>query len=820
MQERTKRRKAVRADDHEPHRAKKQLPPKKAHVTPLRRGDACLRCRAKKLKCSADKPVCDQCSKRSDSCVYDTGRPATRIEKLEAELAQMEDPKSDSIPPENPRPSTSSYGSSISQGLVTPYASGPPVSNGSLPYVHEPLYADSFRDSGTPDPGLYTRQAMGMTVEMNFAPSPAFGAAKGEPDGYSDQFAGWAWPTAGLGLEWTTPQHIQQTAASPGFVAPLGQSPFTVSHNNVGEGNYWSPSAQKNRAVPGSAAGLGRGDDGLARMRISSLGTLPMQADYDFGNTSSGSINIVPQRQASSTPHFMRYPPPLQTSTPATSGNGDGPERDLTEDDISQSARDYLLNLFFCPDPPRCRFGSECFTEAQFHQRLSLPSPSQPHPALLFSMYTIASSTSYIPAIKSLEESLYDITTRLVERAMREAQGEKDGGRRRLVDVVNASKNLSKWLFLKGRDLEGFVWSSKAISLAVACELHKIPSSVLQESQMSTSSASLLPPPQSQWELCERIHAFWSAWGNERARRLRTPWPSLLRDEMILTPLPRPPDDYLNGTILQVPDVNLRTLYNGPLTDDHRGIDSLYSFLFASLHLFHRASTVSSREIESPMSYRLLSTLDPTRSPREAYPEVCEEITGMCVWVESIVPDRWSIHASAGQEAEGWKNQDAPIIFLLLICARIHLLSPAHQADQQAFVELVDRAADLVGRWMDRIAVLEEESRSKRGAMGSDKGSWRNKHGLCGPYRETLFDYVVEKLGECEGIAMRSGDHAGEFSSCPWERKLIDGRRCSQVQGEGLEGRWGKPKVAEMRICITIVILFNSPAKRVESYHV
>lgn len=40
-------------------------------------------------KCSARKPSCDQCSKRNDSCVYDTARPATRVQKLEAKLGKQ-----------------------------------------------------------------------------------------------------------------------------------------------------------------------------------------------------------------------------------------------------------------------------------------------------------------------------------------------------------------------------------------------------------------------------------------------------------------------------------------------------------------------------------------------------------------------------------------------------------------------------------------------------------------------------------------------------------------------------------------------------------
>ncbi|RSH83686.1 hypothetical protein EHS25_005590 [Saitozyma podzolica] len=63
----------------------------KAPGEPLRRGDACLMCRGKKLKCSATKPVCDECAKRKYHCVYDAVRPASRVEKLEKKLAELEE---------------------------------------------------------------------------------------------------------------------------------------------------------------------------------------------------------------------------------------------------------------------------------------------------------------------------------------------------------------------------------------------------------------------------------------------------------------------------------------------------------------------------------------------------------------------------------------------------------------------------------------------------------------------------------------------------------------------------------------------------------
>ena len=124
----------------------------------------------------------------------------------------------------------------------------------------------------------------------------------------------------------------------------------------------------------------------------------------------------------------------------------------LSEADISQSARDYLLDLFFCP--PRVAFGSEVWSEDQFRAKMALPPAQRPHPCLCFSMYTLAASTSYIPAVRALADSLYSIALQKVDEAVT-AQD-------RLLDAINAAKGLGKWQFSRARPLEGFYLSNRA----------------------------------------------------------------------------------------------------------------------------------------------------------------------------------------------------------------------------------------------------------------------------------------------------------------------------------------------------------------------
>lgn len=126
----------------------------------------------------------------------------------------------------------------------------------------------------------------------------------------------------------------------------------------------------------------------------------------------------------------------------------------LQESDISQSARDYLLDLFFCP--PRIQAGSEPWSEAHFKSRMKSGSRQRAHPGLLFAMYTTAASSSYIPAVRALADSLYTIAVQKVDEGISQED--------RLLDCINATKMLSKWLFSKARALEAYSMIWKAVS--------------------------------------------------------------------------------------------------------------------------------------------------------------------------------------------------------------------------------------------------------------------------------------------------------------------------------------------------------------------
>ena len=80
----------------------------------LKRGDACLYCRKRRIKCSATKPSCQHCTKLKRECVYDNGKHVSRVKQLEEKVAELEgllgtapDPSSLSGNSSHPTPATS-----------------------------------------------------------------------------------------------------------------------------------------------------------------------------------------------------------------------------------------------------------------------------------------------------------------------------------------------------------------------------------------------------------------------------------------------------------------------------------------------------------------------------------------------------------------------------------------------------------------------------------------------------------------------------------------------------------------------------------------
>lgn len=147
------------------------------------------------------------------------------------------------------------------------------------------------------------------------------------------------------------------------------------------------------------------------------------------------------------------------------------------------------------------------------------------------------------------------------------------------------------------------------------------------------------------------------------------PWASPIRDETILTPLPYAPDDYLTGSIVHLPDVSLRDLYELPYTGAPPP-NYNYGLMMAALHLVDRAKSVRETPISQGTFRELAHGSAVSRSPRVDTPAVYGEIMDAANHLFGKLPPsaRIDIHSPAP-----WVSFDVPMLVS-------H--SPIHSHDQ------------------------------------------------------------------------------------------------------------------------------------------
>lgn len=385
--------------------------------------------------------------------MYDAVRPASRVERLERKLAEMDE--------QDLQEALAARRHSVSATSSTPLSmSFPPATSATVPsqasYVTYPPVFD-FNGYSFPN-------SMG-TIDS---------------DGTNRSSGEWQQPRAlsapdalvGLpGLGWTgtnTPSTV--TGAGGGSMSIDWQSIGGANNlesgwdnglTNTANGFSFNGSFSSNAAPDAQNSFLGVSLDPSSSL-MSSPSTYP-------AGLSSGSPLIHPVAPAttvtgtSSSTSFdlssLQFSSDGQSYIPALNPDSLGLNEDATrvqlhERDISQSARDYLLDLFFAP--PREPFGSECWTEGQFRARLNLPPGQRPHSCLLLAIYMTAASGSYIPAVRSLADSLYDLAVVKLDEAIQKQD--------RILDATNAAKMLCKWLFARARALEAYQMAYKMVS--------------------------------------------------------------------------------------------------------------------------------------------------------------------------------------------------------------------------------------------------------------------------------------------------------------------------------------------------------------------
>ncbi|WRT66600.1 uncharacterized protein IL334_003559 [Kwoniella shivajii] len=786
----------------------------KAIVQPLRRGDACLMCRAKKLKCSAQKPMCDQCAKRKDRCVYDAARPASRVEQLERKLAEMDEAdfrealarrtslglsgfdsptknlsfsSAQALGQDNGMPSFSGYDMMDPVSTQVRQPAELPASPTSVAHILN-VDTEPLVDINDILPSLFSwPNILGTTSQIDH-----YGSESSNIPHYAQSHNQLFWPFLGGATsdsflfsgsssnEGIYDNSIISTASTSAASSRSQSQELVASYISPQHANV-SPSIPELSNLTFSTSDETNTLDISARCHTPRPEPRSLTSDQQIDSTISQGGTEMNQAAGSQFPTALEVVESVTRLKKAADLNA----QIIGERELCEAARGYLLDLFFSPHRHITECGSEFLSKEEFITRLSLPEGQSPHPCLQFSMYTVASSSSYVPSIRRLAEPLFQMTISKLDEAIRKQD--------RLLDAIKASKTLSKWLFAQSRPLEGYLYSNKSVSLCMACGLHQIPSSVYsvqQHQAKPVKTNTLLSPPQNQQELGERIHSFWSTWGNERGGSLTHHWPSAIEDESITTPLPRPKEDYHNLEIMMSqPDITLRDLYNLPYQEKATPLRSLYAYLLVSEHLNYRATKLAA---QSPAgissSYRFLAQLGSHSTasvPREHYPAAYKEIMDTSYWLENNMPEDWKFQFL---HDPSWIEPDIPIIGLCLKASRMHLHPIQSEIDRPIGLNIAFECSSIIKSIISYSQAQsslptspspESNTNSPSTNVNQDAESLdskirstRDNDGLSGPYALTPSFGVVKKL--LEGYQVFKGlGRLDEATRCKIEAQSI-----------------------------------------------
>ncbi|KAL0577332.1 hypothetical protein V5O48_004656 [Marasmius crinis-equi] len=459
-------------------------PTRKAAVTPLQRGLACLSCRKRKLKCDGKRPVCSSCTKmkREEECEYEDKKQKSRTQKLKEKLAMLEERIRElEGPSEGAGTSEAASSSSPSGGFYDP-----PVQLHGTAQLLAPPDLDNIDLSGLTEPG-------------GSRPVSVAG-----------------WPTGSAS---------SSASSSSGSIAPVSRSVTNSPFGNVEFDQL-----------------LGMGSSDFAGM-----------ASNVFDFTNPFDSNAFMNNSVSVIPHW-------DPKTPLPDEN-----------------KRILLDIFYA-HRHQCWFDGDFsrFDPTKSTHHHLLQKYSEPHPALMNSIYLLACYFARSPSFSELENTFLTRTLHEITVALDQSD--------RLVDVVQASCLLAVYLFANSRILEGYCHSFSAARLAVGLGLHQLqhPKSfsvqgafAASENSSSSSSnplpglitglgpsgASPIPisPPQNITELRDRISVFWQVFMVDRCWSVANGLPVALPDGehhqgRIKTPWPEPPDESSEGAMNNDPN--------------------------------------------------------------------------------------------------------------------------------------------------------------------------------------------------------------------------------------------------------------------------
>ncbi|KAL0255322.1 hypothetical protein I308_100120 [Cryptococcus tetragattii IND107] len=595
-----------------------------SHPPPLKRGDACLYCRKRRIRCSATKPTCTHCAKIGRECVYDVKKPTSRVQQLEEKVAQLESllrngamsgegvPSAPGLQANGSTPSLPHQSSDNTSPEATP-----------LPQQISTSTSYSFLNNETLDVNLFGGKYPAIPpADNDFNLFPSFGGSifgsigsiMPQPQPQAEQAFDFS------ALDPTFMNMVNSFQISTGLTEPIpqpqqqqqpmafGQSPAPPappSHLNAVQASI-NPHTAQPFPLSTSAEPMPQ--------TYTSLPKLPFLNNNFCTSVASEALPTNPSvvaelASASANVHEDMDALLKATAAPSAEQWATGMTQDLNFDrgqentqlvggwfdanDLPKVARDHLLNLFFSG---MRLFGQE-FHVPRFMASLSLPLSKRPHNCLLYSMYTMASRISTSQPIRNLEPHFHSIACRQLELAITQAD--------KLLDAIRASSILAVYKYSIARYHEGWMMSGQAARLAISCGLHQIQSSVWKSNNnksyemvadlggLMRHRSYILPPPVDAVEHGERIWAFWSIFVVDRCGSISTQWVPAIPDDVIITPFPRPLHEYELGLVTEADNISISSIYapspprSRPLRYDYA---DLVNIRLRAITLLERAS--------------------------------------------------------------------------------------------------------------------------------------------------------------------------------------------------------------------------------------
>ncbi|KAH7333969.1 hypothetical protein B0J17DRAFT_120451 [Rhizoctonia solani] len=234
----------------------------------------------------------------------------------------------------------------------------------------------------------------------------------------------------------------------------------------------------------------------------------------------------------------------------------------LEKDDLSVTQRDFLIKIFL---QHHQRMGLEIWVP-DFLASLDLPPKDQPHPGLMWMIYSFAAFLSEDPQLQADLPHFLERARRNLEKSY--AKGD------RLFDYVRGQTLYASIMCMSGKIHQGAMATVSACHAAMVCGLHKISSPVMtptaQHQERSPHNIRpvrfQLEPATSPREHGERIAAFWQLILLDHSIATTSGIPATFSENgdersRVETVFPRPLEEYINGKANEVPCATLADIF-------------------------------------------------------------------------------------------------------------------------------------------------------------------------------------------------------------------------------------------------------------------